>query len=385
MKIGYDVSQTAEEMAGCGFFAKQIISHLIEQNKENQYLLYPVFYGYRHPDYKQAFKSELPNVSSLFLDQSWRKVNSMWTDNSNMDELLGFPDLIHSNNFSFPHEVKAKRIMTIYDMGYLDCPEFTTEANRLVCFKGAFDASISADHIITISEFSKRSFLKYFPYYPEEKVSVVYLGNRPTLNKVTETTLIQQVFTKFGLKENFWLGVGTVEPRKNYRLLIEAYAKLVNENNETKPLYIAGGRGWMENDIQNRIKELGITEKVKFLGYVSDEELSVLYSQCFAFIYPSHYEGFGLPVLEAMSCGAPVITSNNSSIPEVVGDAGLLINAKKVESLSDAMLKLNIQEGLREELISKALIQAAKFSWTYAADQVLKIYDKVMSTEAWHK
>jgi glycosyltransferase involved in cell wall biosynthesis len=385
MKIGFDVSQTAEEMAGCGFFSKQIISHIIEMDKANEYLLYPLFYGYRHPDYKKAFQSSEINVSNFFLNSSLHNFNRMWDDNADKTEILGFPDIVHSNNFSFPVGVKAKRVMTIYDLGYLDCPEFTTEANRIVCFNGAFEASLYADHIVTISNFSKESFLRYFPYYPEERVSVVYLGNRPTLNKSLGKSTIQAVKAKFDLAESFWLDVGTLEPRKNYRLLLEAYARLVKEGNESKPLYIAGGKGWMENDIQERVKELGISDKIRFLGYVSDEELSVLYSTCYAFIYPSLYEGFGLPVLEAMSCGAPIITSNNSSIPEVVGDAGLSIDPKNVQSLVDAMSKLNVDQNLRNELIIKSELQARHFSWESAAEQIVDIYKKVMITEPWHR
>lgn len=385
MKIGFDVSQTAEEMAGCGFFSKQMISHLLEIDRDNKYMLYPLFYGYRHPDYKKAYQSTQHNVTNHFINNSLNHFNQKWQDHVDKSEILGNPDIVHSNNFSFPSNVNAKRVMTIYDMGYLDCPEYTTEANRLVCFEGAFEASIYADHIITISEFSKRCFMKYFPYYPEERISVVYLGSRPTLTKVTNITTIQEVQKKFGLSDSFWLGVGTIEPRKNYRLLLEAYAQLVEEQTEPKPLYIAGGKGWMEQDIQDRINELGIADKIKFLGYVSDEELSVLYSTCFAFIYPSLYEGFGLPVLEAMSCGAPVITSNSSSIPEVAGNAGILIDPIDVKSLLIAMRNLETNKELRAELIEKSAAQAQKFSWRTAAQQMLDIYHKVMITESWYK
>ncbi|OAS20525.1 glycosyltransferase family 4 protein [Paenibacillus oryzisoli] len=385
MKIGFDVSQTAEEMAGCGFFSKQMISHLLEIDRENKYMLYPLFYGYRHPDYKKAYQSTQPNVMNHFINNSLNHFNQKWQDSVDKSEILGNPDIVHSNNFSFPSNVNAKRVMTIYDMGYLDCPEYTTEANRLVCFDGAFEASLYADHILTISEFSKRSFMKYFPYYPEERISVVYLGSRPTLTKVTNVTIIQEVQKKFGLTDSFWLGVGTIEPRKNYRLLLEAYAQLVEEQAEPKPLYIAGGKGWMEQDIQDRINELGVADKIKFLGYVSDEELSVLYSKCFAFIYPSLYEGFGLPVLEAMSCGAPVITSNTSSIPEVIGRAGILIDPTDVNSLLIAMRNLESNNELRSELIEKSVGQAQKFSWRTAAQQMLDIYHKVRITESWYK
>jgi len=385
MKIGFDVSQTAEDMAGCGFFSKQLISHLIDIDQENQYLLYPIFFGYRHPDFKKAYSSDRKNVKNFFSDMSWQKANRIWNESSDIDELLGSPDIIHSNNFSFPIGVSAKKVLTIYDMGYLDCPEYTTEENRLVCFQGAFEASLYADHIVTISDFSKKSFMKYFPYYPAERVSVVYLGNRPTLKKVNDQLQWKSIQKKFGLKDSFWLGVGTVEPRKNYRLLLDSYAELVNQDKETKPLYIAGGRGWMEESIQERIKELGIFNKVKFLGYVTDDELSYLYSNCFAFVYPSHYEGFGLPVLEAMNCGAPVITSNTSSLPEVAGEAALYIDPNHVKQLVSAMSELSNNTDLRNELVDKSVNQAQNFSWLSTAEQMLDIYEKVMVMDSWSR
>jgi Glycosyltransferase len=385
MKIGFDVSQTAEDMAGCGFFSKQVVSHMIDINRGNQYLLYPMFYGYRHPDFKKAYRNDRDYVKNFFSDMSWQRANRLWNESSDVNNLLGNPDIVHSNNFSFPTGTSAKKVMTIYDMGYLDCPEFTTEANRLICFQGAFEASLYADHIVTISNFSKNSFLKYFPYYPEERISVVYLGNRPTLKRVTSESEWKKVQNKFGLKESFWLGVGTVEPRKNYRLLLEAYSELVKTDKQTKPLYIAGGRGWMEEGIQDKIVELGIAEYVKFLGYVTDDELSALYSKCFAFVYPSHYEGFGLPVLEAMNCWAPVITSNNSSLPEVAGDAALYIDSNDSNQLVQTMKKLNSDSELRNELILKSEMQANNFSWDRAADQILSIYEKVMVMESWDK
>ncbi|BBI36175.1 glycosyltransferase family 4 protein [Cohnella abietis] len=385
MKIGFDVSQTAEDMAGCGFFSKQVASHMILGDRKNEYFLYPMFYGYRHPNFKEAYHSEQPNVQSFFRDLSWHKANRIWSEVKDKDELLGNPDIVHSNNFSFPDGIKAKKVVTIYDMGYLDCPEYTTEANRLVCFEGAYAASLNADHIVTISNFSKQSFLKYFPYYPESRVSVIYLGNRPTLKWITDGDVFEQVKNKFELEETFWLGVGTVEPRKNYGMLLEAYAQLVAENQEKRPLYIAGGKGWMEDHIQDKVRELGIVDLVKFLGYVSDDELSVLYSNCFGFVYPSRYEGFGLPVLEAMSCGAPIITSNTSSLPEVAGEAGIYIDPDKVQELTQAMRRLSVESGLRESLIDLSKIQAEKFSWNKAADQLLEIYEKVMVEDSWNR
>jgi glycosyltransferase involved in cell wall biosynthesis len=195
-----------------------------------------------------------------------------------------------------------------------------------------------------------------------------------------DVDLKDKVLKKFNINKEFWLGVGTIEPRKNYRLLIEAYAELKDEK---RLLVIAGGKGWFESDLGGMVKEYGIKDYVKFLGYVSDEELSALYSSCFAFIYPSFYEGFGLPVLEAMSCGAAVITSNTSSLPEVGGDAVLYIDPRSKENLVEKMKLLMDNSLLIQELRIKSKEGSKIFSWDRAAETVLKIYQNTMQTKSW--
>lgn len=376
MRIGFDTSQTAENKAGCGFFAEQLIDHLLQVDQANQYLLYSVFYNYRHPNYKNAFQSNQPNVENVFLHHSWREVNKVWDNPEGIEGFLKGPDIVHANNFSCPKNIQAKKIVTMYDVGFLDCPEYTTEENRLVCFNGAFEASIYADYIITISNFSKESFLKYFPHYPEDRVAVVYLGNRPGLQPLSDSNKNNQILKRLKIDGEYWLAVGTLEPRKNHRLLLKAYAQLVKNRNEKRMLVIAGGSGWMEESIQTEVYNLGIGHQTKFMGYVSDEELAALYSSCFAFVYPSFYEGFGLPVLEAMSCGAPVITSQVSSLPEVAGESAIYIDPSSCESLVEAMKKVE-DNNLRTNLKLTGVQQASKFSWKKVAEEVLKIYEKV--------
>jgi len=379
MRIGFDVSQTAENMAGCGYVADQLIKSLLDIDIKNFYLLYPVFYGYRHPDFKKATCVKKENARFMFQDKSWKKLIPLWNELEEKQDFLGNPDIIHSNNYNCPAGVSAKVVMVIHDMAYLDCPEFTTEANRVICFNGAFEASIYADYIIVPSDFTEERFLYHFPHYPKEKISKIYWGTRQGIKKLSkeESSLSLK---KMGIDNSseFFLGVGTIEPRKNLSLLFEAYVELRKKYKDILPLYIAGGRGWNENSIYKEVKDHGIENKVKFLGYVTDEELSALYSNCYAFIYPSHYEGFGLPLLEAMSCGAPVITSNTSSIPEVCGDSAILINPESKEELCRAMETLLNDRNRREELSSRSIERASMFSWKKTAEKVLEVYEKLM-------
>jgi glycosyltransferase involved in cell wall biosynthesis len=350
-------------------------------DRKNEYILYPTFYSYRNPSFAKATKIEAPNCDTHFKGMSFHEMFNMWeTKVGDRIEWLGSPDIVHSNNFSCVKDHKVKIVFTIYDCAPMVYPEFTTEENRMVCFDGLFNASLYADHCIAISEYTKNSFLHYFPHYPEDRVTVVHLGSRESLNSNLGADLKIKVLKKFDIAGEFWLGVGTIEPRKNYRLLIEAYSELIDQK---RPLVIAGGKGWLESDLDQRIKQCGIKDRVKFLGYVSDEELSVLYSSCFAFIYPSYYEGFGLPVLEAMSCGAAVITSNTSSLPEVGGDAVLYIDPRSKKSLVEAMKGLLDNPSLIPELRMKSKERAKIFSWDKAAEPVLKIYEKTMQTKSW--
>jgi len=382
MRIGFDVSQTAENKAGCGFVADQLIRHLARIDTQNEYLLYPTFYSYRHPSYHKATRPEEGNISIHFNGLSFHDMVGGWErELADRTEWLGSPDIVHSNNFSCVRDHRAKIVYVIYDLTPLVHPEFSTEENRLVCFDGIFNASIYADHCIAISEYTKKTFLQYFPHYPEERMTVMLLGTRPTIAPVSDETLRRKVFKKYGLREDFWLGVGTIEPRKNYRLLIDAFCAV----NGTKQLVIAGGKGWLESDIGEKISRMGVQDQVKFLGYVSDEELSVLYSSCFAFVYPSFYEGFGLPVLEAMSCGAAIISSSSSSLPEVGGEAVLYVDPHSRDSLIDKMQLLEGSPGLLQELRRKAKERARMFSWQAAAQNVLKVYEKTIRMKPWHE
>ena len=377
MRIGFDVSQTAEHKAGCGFVADQLIRHLVRYDTQNEYILYPTFYSYCSSSYTKSTKPHSHNCRRYFEGMTYSDMVRGWE--TKMDDRtgwLGNPDIVHSNNFSCVKDHNAKIVYTLYDVVPIVHPEFTTEENRLVCFDGLFNASIHADHCIAISHHTKKSFLSFFPSYPEERITVARLGTRPSIAPVKDESVRKKVLRKFSLDNDFWLGVGTIEPRKNYRLLMEAYAAL----NDPRPLVIAGGRGWLESDMKERVNALGMQNSIRFLGYVSDEELSVLYSSCFAFVYPSLYEGFGLPVLEAMSCGAAVITSNTSSLPEVGGDAVEYIDPQSKESLMEKMRLLNENEEVLRRLRLKSPAQAKKFSWAGTAEIVKGIYDKVHNT-----
>jgi glycosyltransferase involved in cell wall biosynthesis len=385
MRIGYDISQTGSGKAGCGFFAFSLVQNLASVDHSNEYTLYPTFGdAYWDEDWADRVVSiKQPNFQRgrghktyADLQQYWRKPNI------NYDEFLGFPDILHSNNFYCPLDLSHPRLVyTLYDLGFLANPEWTTEMNRMICFDGVYRASMVADMIIAISEHTRQHFLDYFPHYPKERIRVVYPASRFEQSTLqADTGGIRDLEPR-----KFWLAVGTIEPRKNYFKLIDAYARYRQAGKLDYPLVIAGGKGWLMENFVEKVKQLGLEDHVIMLGYVEESTLLWLYRHCFAFVYPSFFEGFGLPVLEAMSQGAAVITSQCTSIPEIVKDAGLLVDPYNAESILNAMLVVSDPDYPTDKLRQASLDRAAAFSWLNAARQVLEAYQDVMQLPYYHK
>jgi glycosyltransferase involved in cell wall biosynthesis len=378
MRIGFDVSQTAEAMAGCGIFQDAMCRHLVEVAPEHTFMPYPVFNGYRNPAFKQATRPDAPNVLALHHHRSWHALNAGWDAKGSLYEFLGRPDVVHSNSFGCPRHLGAPLVYTVYDLSPIDHPEYHTEENRLVCFNGLYEASLYADALIAISAFTRERFLHWFPHVDPGRVTVVHPAARPSLCGPASEAADVRTLRKFELEpDGFWLAVGTIEPRKNYPLLLEAYARVRDAHPGIPALCIAGQAGWKESSLESRIRALGLADRVKCLGFVPDEDLAALYRRCLGFVFPSHYEGFGLPVIEALACGAAVIASRVASVPEVVGDAGLLIDPGSVDDLARAMTGVLTDAACRDRLRAAARIQAARFSWRDAAVRVRDVYESL--------
>lgn len=375
MRIAYDITQTGKDKAGCGYFAYSLIRSLAEIDTKNEYLLLNTFgefiwdgkaspqsCGIQHPN----FRSGMQHVTYGVARQFWHNPPA------DLDDVLGNPDIVHANNFFCPRGLqRARLIYTLYDLSFLDHPEWTTEENRTLCFDGVYHASLYADRILAISEYSRSHFLRTFPHYQSENVHVIHPASRYVYSQELPRSrkLPHQVAAG-----KFWLCVGTLEPRKNHLGLLIAYARHKARAGKTYPLVHAGGPGWLMNDFKDQIRKLDLEEDVILLGYVDEATLQWLYQNCFGFVYPSHFEGFGLPVLEAMSLGAAVITSNTTSIPEIVGDAGVLVDPAEEEQIARAMDELAGNPTRLAALRAAARKRAAHFSWEQAARQTLHLY-----------
>lgn len=382
MRIGFDVSQTGRSKAGCGYFADSLIRSLAEIDSQSEYILYPTFGdAFWDPEWSRGgCQIDRPNFRRGLAHKSLEAAQQFWRNPPpNLEANLGHPDIVHANNFYCPTAlVNARLVYTLHDMHFLEHPEWTTEDNRLGCFAGVFDASLYADAIIAVSEHTRRHFLETFPHYQADRVVVIYEGSRFS----ARSDLIRPAAVPSLQPNGFWLNVGTIEPRKNHRRLIAAYARLKAHLGRTFPLVLVGQPGWLMEDLEQLVNTLGLRHDLMQLGYVDDATLRWLYEHCFALIYPSLFEGFGLPVLEAMTLGAPVIASSVSSLPEIVGTAGVLVDPFSEEAIFKAMLKLCVGEFDREALRDMARQRARSFSWETAARAVLELYDQVASRPA---
>jgi len=347
---------------------------------DNEYILYPHFgMSYWDPNgLENTRQISTARFSTKIIEKNYRDSIEFWDQMpADAENRLGNPDIIHANNYSCPQNLKnAKVVYTLYDLSFLEHPEFSTEENRWACFNGVYDAANHADFILSISNYSLDKFLNIFSHYPSERIKVVYPGSRFSLNQKSKD--VNGTFNTL-TPEKFWLAVGTLERRKNLRRLLNAYSVYVKKSDNVLPLVLAGGKGWLEDDLEDFVTRLGIAHKVEFLGYVSDEELNWLYRNCFAFIYPSLYEGFGLPVLEAMSQGAASIVSNVTSMPEVGGEAAHYVDPLKEKEIVEAICLLAENTEYRQKLKNLAFRQAQKFSWQRCAAEVMEIYNHVIT------
>jgi glycosyltransferase involved in cell wall biosynthesis len=383
VKIGFDVSQTGRWKAGCGFFADSLVDELTKLEPDDTYVVYPTF-GDKVWDPEWATETwwpgDRPNLTRGLAHETYELMQRFWRyPPPDLEELMGSPDIVHANNFFCPRDLRrARLVFTLYDLGFIAHPEWTTEANRLTCFDGVYYASLYADRMIAISAYTKQHFLETFPHYPADRVDVVYPASRfQGPSGIERPASVGELWPR-----QFWLSVATLEPRKNHFRLLEAYAQLRAVEPETYPLVLVGGKGWLTDDLVAELESQSLTRGVIYLGYVDDPTLSWLYEHCFGFCYLSSFEGFGLPVVEAMSLGAPVITSNLTSIPEIVGDAGIMVDPHELEQVWRSMHRLHTEPDLAARLRQDGPRRARTFAWRTAAQRVREIYADVLTTDA---
>ena len=392
MIIGIDISSIPYG-TGVSNYTRELVKNLIKTDRTNTYKLF--FSSLRLPLPSEIKKLEkYPNVKIFhfrlpitLLEILFNKLHIF-----PIESFIGKCDVFHTSDWTQPPAKKTKLITTIHDLTPFLYPQWLHQKIISTHTQKMKLATKHCSHFICVSKNTKKDLLKLFPKINPNTTSVIYEAVNEKYSKFYQLKQkcrgdpcgrpqiqINQIKKKYGL-DDFILAQGTREPRKNLSRLIKAFTnfKLLHPTSNLQ-LAIAGKYGW-GNDICHPERSRGIYQQtsIKILGYIPEKDMVPLHAGATALIYPSLYEGFGLPILKAMAIGTPVITSNTSSMPEVTDNAAILVNPKSTRSIKNAIQKIATSPKLRQSLIKKGLIQASEFSWTKTAHQTLQIYKKML-------
>jgi glycosyltransferase involved in cell wall biosynthesis len=378
MRITIDYTPAVHQRAGIGRYTRGLIRALGRLDTNNQYKLLVLGRAGAHyvPTGLAAnFRLRFAPISDRWATILWYRMNLPLP----VDLFAGRADLFHGPSFTLPPSFTPS-LLTVHDLSFLRYPQ-GAHPRLLAWLVKAVPRSLErARHVLADSE-STRADLIELMQVPADRITIVGAGIEERFQPITDLETLAQVRTRYQLPDRFILGVSTLEPRKNLTGLIAAYNRLMSDGDRSIAadlhLVIAGGKGWLYEDIFAAAKASSIHDRIHFAGFVPDEDLPALYSLASIFAFPSHYEGFGIPILEAMACGTPVVCADNSSLPEIAGDAALLIEATDTDALADAMRQLLIETSLREKLIRRGYEQARKFTWEKAAQRLLRVYRQV--------
>jgi glycosyltransferase involved in cell wall biosynthesis len=378
MRIGIDVSRCIQSATGVGYYAKKLAQALAGIDSENDYLLYTSFCDYTPLGPEPA---DLPSGGNFRIGRSGSAAfitgDRRKSGGCIKDRVFGEVDIVHSTAYAMPDVDKLKTIVTMHDLSIYLYPHFHMDANYAFVNRNIQRAARHADCIIADSENTKKDIMRFL-HVPEEKIEVIYLAASEGFSKRGDGDDMGRIRNSFGITGPYILAVGSVEPRKNLLRSLAAFKALtMTDGGRDYQFVLAGGHGWKNADFFDALRKLDIPDKIVITGYVSEDDLQTLYQGAVAFVYPSLYEGFGLPALEAMASGVPVITSNSSSLPEVAGDAALLVNPLEVFEIFEAMEALVESPQLRRELSVKGLEQSRKYSWQKTAQKTLEVYKQV--------
>ena len=373
MRIGIDYTSAATQGAGIGRYTRELIHALLALSSDNYYSF---FYASRKSLQPSAFSLQPSKIIRLPFHDKW--LMRLWHRLRiplPVELVTGKIDLFHSPDFTLPPTLPGvPTLLTVHDLSFIRDPDSAWPSLRAFLNQAVPRSVKRATHVLADSQATKDDLIELFGT-PMDKITVLYSGVDARFAPVHDRLSLDRVCAKYGLTRPFILSVGTLQPRKNYARLIQAFAQLANE--VPHQLIITGGKGWMFGDIFTLVKSLGLEQRVRFPGFVDDADLPALYSAADLFAYVSLYEGFGLPLLEAMACGTPVIGSNTSSLPEVIGEVGLQVDPRNVDAIANALKMMLTQSDLRDRSMVAGLDRARRFTWEQAARELLVIYDRI--------
>ncbi|QNP30036.1 glycosyltransferase family 4 protein [Cylindrospermopsis curvispora] len=380
--IGIDIRFALKKRRGIGNYTLNLLQSLAKIDQENQYFLYT-----NQPDSENI----LPKAANF-------KIRNLVPANYLLWEQLILPrqaikdriDILHCTANTSPAFLKksTKLIVTIHDVMYLKdsvlLPKSNVAYQRLGrIYRSAIVSKTirNATKVITVSNFSKSDILHHFPSLQTSSIITTYEAPDAAFRILDRGNASEIIKNSFNLSGKYLLTLGGTDPRKNTKLVIRAFSKLKQTKNINEKLVIVGIPNWKQSEFYDLVCLLQCENDVIFTDYVTQKELVCLYNCATLFIYPSLYEGFGIPPLESMVCGTPVITSNTTSIPEIVGDAALQVDPNNQEELEVAVYKLLIDHSLRDNLIQRGLARAKKFSWRRMAEETLDVYKSIIADD----
>jgi glycosyltransferase involved in cell wall biosynthesis len=368
MRIGLDARLTHYRPGGITQYTRHVIQELAALDTEFDYYVI-------HNRRAQETLAPGPN---------FRRVNTLTPSHHRLErwslaaELARWQfDLLHSPDVIPPQRIARRHVITVHDLHFLHYPQFMTADSRRYYNDQIARAVRQADHILVDSEATRRD-LGDLLNVPANKITVHMLGVDEAFRSLPDAEAARQR-ARFGLPESYLLFVGTLEPRKNITGLLDAYRLLRGDLPDVPPLVLAGARGWLYEDIFDRIEALDLRDRVRWLEDITFADLPALYNGALALLMVSHYEGFGLPALEAMACGTPVVVANRSSLPEVVGDAGLLVDPDDPAAIAAAVQRLLEDGDLHRTLSADGLARAKTFTWRSTAEIVLQVYRSLLT------
>jgi len=383
MKIAIDSRMaTSKRKGGISLYTYSLIHNLAKIDVENAYLLYLFKSRNFTRDYKEI-KSQFAEYQNfrikgrMLSSELARKLTEKLIP---LEFFVGSNDVLHIPHPAAPITIKTKLITTIHDLVHvIPGTDKWHYPHKCIKTQKKLRASIlKSDRIIAVSQSTKNDIMKYFSV-DHSKISVTHLGmNTDIFHIIKDTPEKEEILKKYNISKRYILFVGTLHPRKNIVRILSSFEKIKLHFNDYQ-LVIAGKKGWLYEEFFEKLNRLPsyIRDDVILTGYSPLDDIPYLYNSAYVSFYPSLYEGFGLPILEAMACGCPVITSNLSSMPEVAGDAAILIDPYSIEELSSAIERVLSNEQLRQQMRHKGLERAKEFSWEKMAKETLQVYKEV--------
>lgn len=364
MRIGIEVTAAVRQGAGIGRYVRELLRALARAGEANEYRLFyasPHPIPYPLPELPSRFTARRLPFHDIWLARLWHRAQAPVP----VEWITGPIDLYHAPDFTLP-PVRARSVLTVHDLSFVRDPQSAPPGLRHYLNTVVPRSVRRADHLIAVSNGTRDDLVDLCQTSPE-KITVLYEG----VDSIFKPTRDPAVRSKYNLgSAPYVFSVSTIQPRKNYRRLIQAFAALPPDLN----LVIAGDKGWLYDDILAEAEQPAVRGRVRFIGSVPDRDLPALYTEAAAFAYPSLYEGFGLPLLEAMACGTPTLASNVSCLPEVAGGASVLVDPYRVESIAEGLKQLLVEP---DPWVDKGLARAAQFRWDDMATRLIALYKSI--------